>query len=273
MVEPFLQTLFMGNIAPFAVITGASRGIGAEYARALANQGYHLLLVARDPSRLNQLSKEIQRTTSVQVWTETLDLAKPNAAGTLYQLAQSYQPHVSLLVNNAGFGLYGLFSGMPLSTIQDMLQVHIHVTIESTRLFLPDMMNRRQGAIINVASVAGFFPIPYMAEYAATKAFIISFSEALAMEAKDNEVIIQVCCPGYTETDFHKTAGHRPRHISSPHTPHDVVHNSLKALRSRKTLVTMGWQGLATQWITSFIPKKWLMRLTIRFVRPNSSCH
>lgn len=273
MVERFLQTLFMENKTPFAVITGASRGIGAEYARALAAQGYDLLLVARDQNRLNQLTNELRQTTSVQVWTETLDLARPHAAGTLYQLAQSYRPHVSLLVNNAGFGLYGLFTGMPLSTIQDMLQVHIHVTTESTRLFLPDMINRRQGAIINVASVAGFFPIPYMAEYAATKAFIISFSEAVAMEAKETEVTIQVCCPGYTETDFHKTAGHSPRHMISPHTPRDVVHKSLKALRSRQTLVTIGWHGLATQWITPFIPKKWLTRLTIRFVRPNSSSH
>lgn len=273
MVELFLQTGLMSNIAPFAVITGASRGIGAEYARALAAQGYDLLLVARDQNRLNQLTKEIQQTTFVQVWTATLDLAGPHAAETLYRLAQSYRPHVSLLINNAGFGLYGLFTGMPLSTIQDMLQVHIHVTTESTRLFLPDMMNRREGAIINVASVAGFFPIPYMAEYAATKAFIISFSEAVAMEAKENEVTIQVCCPGYTETDFHKTAGHCPRHLSPPHSPYDVVQKSLKALRSRQTLVTIGWHGLATQWITRFIPKKWLTRLTIRFVRPNSPSH
>ncbi|WP_342349076.1 SDR family oxidoreductase [uncultured Nitrospira sp.] len=273
MVELLLQTGLMNNITPFAVITGASRGIGAEYARALAAQGYDLLLVARDQNRLNQLTKEIQQTTSIQIWTETLDLARPHAAETLYQLAQSYRPHVSLLVNNAGFGLYGLFAEMPLSTIQAMLQLHIHATTESTRLFLPDMMNRREGAIINVASVAGFFPIPYMAEYAATKAFIISFSEAVAMEAKENEVTIQVCCPGYTETDFHKTAEHCPRHISPPHTPHDVVQKSLKALRPRQTLVTIGWHGLATQWITPFIPKKWLMRLIFRFIRSNSSSH
>ncbi|HNP28790.1 MAG TPA: SDR family oxidoreductase [Nitrospirales bacterium] len=263
----------MRNIAPFAVITGASRGIGAEYAKALAAQGYDLLLVARDQNRLTQLSKVIQQTSSVQIWTESLDLATPQAAGTLYRLAQSYRPHVSLLVNNAGFGFYGSFTDMPLSTVQDMLQVHIHVTTESTRLFLPDMMNRRQGAIINVASVAGFFPIPYMAEYAATKSFIISFSEAVAMEARESEVTIQVCCPGYTETDFHKTAGHRPHHISPPHTSHDVVQKSLKALGSHQTLVTIGWQGLATQWMARFIPPKWLTRLTIRFVRPNPPSH
>jgi short-subunit dehydrogenase len=260
----------MGNIPPFAVITGASRGIGAEYARALAAQGYDLLLVARDKTRLDQLGEEVHHAYSVRVWTETLDLARPNASLTLYHLAQSCRPHVSLLVNNAGFGMYGLFTGMPLSNIQAMLQVHIHATTETTRLLLSDMINQRQGTIINVASVAGFFPIPYMAEYAATKAFIISFSEAVAMEARESGVTIQVCCPGYTETDFHQTANHRPRHILPAQTPHDVVQTSLNALKSNTTLVTIGWPGIAAQWMVRLMPKGWLMRLTSRFVRPNS---
>jgi short-subunit dehydrogenase len=182
----------MNTLPPFAVITGASRGIGAEYARALGAQGYDLLLVARDETRLGQLAEELQKTYSVQVRRETLDLARPNASSTLYHLAHSVRPHVSVLVNNAGFGRYGLLADMPFSTIQDMLQLHIHATTESTRLFLPDMMNQHHGAIINVSSVAGFFPIPYMAEYAATKAFIISFSEAVAMEARESGVTIQV---------------------------------------------------------------------------------
>lgn len=261
----------MSNMPPFAVITGASRGIGAAYARALAAQGYELLLVARDQARLDHLVEEIHHTSSVQVWSEILDLARPNAGSTLHCLAQSYRPHVSLLINNAGFGMYGAFSGMPLSTIQDMLQVHIHVTTESTRLFLPDMLNQGKGGIINVASVAGFFPIPYMAEYAATKAFIISFSEAVAMEARESGVVVQVCCPGFTETDFHQTAGHRPRHILAPQTAHDVVQTSLKALKSNKTFVTLGWPGIATQWMGRFMPRKWLMRLTSRFVRPQNT--
>ena len=159
---------------------------------------------------------------------------------------------------------------MPLAKIQDMLQVHIHVTTESTRLFLPAMMNQRQGGIINIASVAGFIPIPYMAEYAATKAFIISFSEAIAMEARESGVTIQVCCPGYTETNFHQTANHHPRHILPAQTPHDVVQTSLNALKSNTTLVTIGWPGVAAQLMVRVMPKRWLMRLTGRFVRPNS---
>jgi uncharacterized protein len=263
----------MGNIPPFAVITGASRGIGAEYARALAAQGYDLLLVARNQTRLDQLAGDLRQAYSVRIWREPLDLSRPDAASALYGLAQSHHTHVSLLINNAGFGMYGLLTDMPLASIQDMLHVHIHATTESTRLFLPDMMNQRQGTIINVASVAGFFPIPYMAEYAATKAFIISFSEAMAMEASEHGVIIQVCCPGYTDTDFHQTANHRPRHVLPPQSPQEVVHTSLNALKSRKTLVTIGWSGAIAYWMTRFFPRPWLMRLASRFIRPHVSPH
>jgi uncharacterized protein len=261
----------MGNQPLFAVITGASRGIGAAYARALAARGYDLLLVARDHNRLNLLAKDLHQSYVVNIRTETLDLAQPDGGLILHRLAQSCQPHVSLLINNAGFGMYGSFMDMPLSTIQAMLYVHIHATTESTRLFLPDMLAQGQGVIINVASVAGFFPIPYMAEYAATKAFIISFSEAVAMEARQKGVIIQTCCPGYTQTDFHRTANHHPRHFLSPQLPDEVVRTSLNALKVNKSLVTIGWSGAATQWMARLLPQKWLMRLSSRFVRPSSS--
>lgn len=257
----------MGHQSPFAVITGASRGIGAEYARALAAQGYDLLLIARDHNRLHLLAKDLHRTYSIDIRTECLDLAKPDAGKQLYRLAQSCHSPVTLLINNAGFGMYGELADLPLSSIQEMLYVHVYVTTETTRLFLADMMAQRLGAIINVASVAGFFPLPYMAVYAATKAFIISFSEAVAFEARQNGVRIQVCCPGYTETDFHQTAEHRPRHILPPQHPHDVVQTSLNALKCNKTLVTIGWSGVAAHWTARLLPTQWLMQLSSRFVR------
>ncbi len=268
MVERPLCIIYMSNLPPFAVITGASRGIGAEYAKALAARGYELLLVARDQIRLEQLAKKLHHDYSVQVWTQSLDLAQAGASERLHRLAGSYRPQVSMLVNNAGFGMYGLMTDMPLSRIQDMLQVHIHMTTESMRLFLPDMMKQGHGIIINVASVAGLFPIPYMAAYAATKAYLIALTEGVAMEARKSGVIIQACCPGYTDTDFHQTANHRPRHLFPPHSSHDVVHTSLKALKSRKILVTIGWTGLAAKWIARWMPKRWLMALSGRFVRP-----
>jgi short-subunit dehydrogenase len=261
----------MRYTSPFAVITGASRGIGAEYARALASQGYDLLLIARDQHRLRLLANELHQKFSVTVRTECLDLAKPEAGTALYQLAQSSHSPVSLLINNAGFGMYGTFADMPFATIQDMLRVHIQVTTETTRLFLADMLRQHQGAIINVASIAGFFPIPYMAEYAATKAFIISFSEAVAMEARNKGVTIQVCCPGYTQTDFHETAKHHPRTFIPPQHPHDVVRISLNALQSQKILVAIGWSGIAAHWMARLLPTQWLMRMSSRFVRPTSS--
>lgn len=261
----------MSRDTPFAVITGASRGIGAEHARALASQGYDLLLVARDQHRLKLLAGDLHRRYSVNISTEYVDLAKADAASTLFHLTQSCRPHVSLLINNAGFGLYGRLTDIPLSTIQDMLHVHVHATTESLRLFLPGMMHRRHGAIINVASLAGFFPIPYMAEYAATKAFLISLSESVAMEARQFGVTIQACCPGYTQTDFHQKANHSPRHMVPPQLPHEVVRASLKALNSQKTLVTIGWLGVAMQWMARLLPHTWLMPLSSRFIRLTSS--
>lgn len=258
----------MDQAPPFAVITGASRGIGAEYARALAAQGYDLLLVARDSTRLEALRHELHRVDQREIWTESLDLSQPQAAETLYNLARSYRTEVSLLINNAGFGLYGDFAKMPLSTIREMLQLHMNTIVESIRLFLPAMLARKQGAIITVASVAGFFPIPYITEYAATKAFLIAFSEGLARETQNQGVTIQVCCPGFTDTDFHQSAGHQPKHVFFAQSPQQVVQASLHALQSKRTLVTIGWQGLLASWTSKIIPQALLMAFAGKSVKP-----
>ena len=205
-----------------------------------------------------------------EIWTESLDLSQPQAAETLYNLARSYRPEVSLLINNAGFGLYGDFAEMPLASIRDMLQLHMNTIVESIRLFLPDMLARKQGAMITVASVAGFFPIPYITEYAATKAFLISFSEGLARETQSQGVTLQVCCPGYTDTDFHQSAGHQPKHVFFPQSPQQVVQTSLQALQSKRTLVTIGWQGLLALWISKIIPHSIMMAIAGNAVKPPS---
>ncbi len=258
----------MNQIRPFAVITGASRGIGAEYARALASQGYHLLLVGRDEVRLKTLQTELQSISKGTIWAESLDLSQPQTAAQLYAVAQSCRSEVALLINNAGFGRYGEFADMPMDSIQDMLQLHINTIVESIRLFLPAMQARKQGAIITVASVAGFFPIPYMTEYAATKAFLITFSEGLARETYDQGITIQVCCPGVTDTDFHQTAGHQPKHTLSAQSPQQVVQTSLQALQSKRTVVTIGWQGHLAHWFSKIIPHPLAMALAAKAVKP-----
>ena len=258
----------MDQTSPFAVITGASRGIGAEYARALAAQGYDLLLVARDSTRLETLRHELHRMYQKEIWTESLDLSQSQSAETLYNLAHSYRTEVSLLINNAGFGVYGEFASMPMASVRNMLQLHINTIVESIRLFLPAMLARKRGAMITVSSVAGFFPIPYITEYAATKAFLIAFSEGLARETQNQGITIQVCCPGFTDTDFHQSAGHQPKHVFFAQTPQQVVQASLQALQFKRTLVTVGWQGLLASWTSKIIPQSILMAFAEKFVKP-----
>lgn len=252
----------------FAVITGASRGIGAEYARALAAKGYDLLLVARDKSRLEHLASELALRHGVRVDIESLDLAEASAAHRLYVVARQHRVAVDLLINNAGFGLFGTFVDMPMARIQEMLHVHVTTIVETMRLFLPDMIERRSGGIINVASVAGLFSLPYLAEYAATKAFLIRFSEALAEEVQSFGVHIQVCCPGSTETDFHRTAGFRPKNLLSAQTPAEVVDRSLKTLTSRRSMVMTSWQGSLLMILSRYAPRGVLLKAAAKWMNP-----
>lgn len=255
---------------PIALITGASRGIGAEYARALAAQGYDLLLVSRDKARMDRLVSELAARHPINVEMEVSDLAQPDAAHRLYVAARQRRPSLDLLVHNAGFGLFGNFAEMPMARIQEMLRLHVNTVVESIRLFLPGMIERRAGGIITVASIAGFFSVPYLAEYAATKAFLITFSEALAEEVRPFGVRVQVCCPGSTETDFHTTAGFRPKNPLKAQTPDKVVAVSLAALDRGPTMVTIGWQGHLVAWLSRFVPRALLARTAAKRMRPST---
>lgn len=219
-----------------------------------------MLLVARDNMRLQTLSATLQNIHDVKIDTAILDLALPDAGHQLFALSRKEREPVDLLINNAGFGMYGSFVDMPLPRIHEMLQLHVNTVVDSTRLFLPSMIERRAGAIINVASLAGLFPIPYMAEYAATKAFMISFSEALAEEVRSSGVSIQACCPGYTDTDFHQTAGAKPRSPLKSHSSDQVVQTSLEALEEGNPHVMVGWQGRLTEFLTRCVPRNLLIR-------------
>ena len=218
---------------PFAVVTGASRGIGTAYARLLASRGYDLLLVSRDETRLTHLARELETNHDIQAHVFIADLSGPDAAHQLFVESRQYRQTPDMLINNAGFGLYGEFVSHPLPRIQEMLHVHVRTVVESIRLFLPGMLERGSGTIINVASIAGLLPIPHFAEYAATKAFLVSFSEALAEETQGTGVVVQACCPGQTETDFHSTAGYRIPGLLPMQTADQVAHTSLAALPNK----------------------------------------
>lgn len=182
------------------LVTGASSGIGAEYARALRARGEDVVLVARRKDRLDALSAELGGGTSAVAIAS--DLSREGAALSLKQELDARGLAIHALVNNAGLGLTGPFAGQPLAVVRSMLDVNVRALVELTRVFLPPMLDRRRGRVVNVASNAAFQPIPHLAVYAATKAFVLSFTEALAEEVAGSGVRVQALCPGITATEF-----------------------------------------------------------------------
>ncbi|MDE3068849.1 MAG: SDR family oxidoreductase [Verrucomicrobiota bacterium] len=186
------------------LITGASSGIGLELARCFATDGCRLVLVARNVPALETLAGELRRTNGVEAVVLSADLSRLETPGRIFKELTRQNISVDVLVNNAAFGTWGAFARLPLTRQLEMLQVNITALTEMTGLFLPGMMERRGGGILNVASVAGFLPGPGMAVYYATKAFVLSFTEALAEEVKVTGPVLTVTavCPGPTETNF-----------------------------------------------------------------------
>jgi short-subunit dehydrogenase len=185
-----------------ALITGASSGIGYEMAKEIARHNYDVILVARREDKLRELEKQLEKHVAVTVI--VLDLAREGAAQTLFDSLQG-RP-IDLLINNAGFADYALFAESSLSKISAMMQVNMIALTQITHLFLPPMIARGQGRILQVASIAGFFPGPQMSIYYATKAYVLSFSEALANEVKGTRVSVTCLCPGATTSEFQARA-------------------------------------------------------------------
>ena len=188
------------------LITGASGGIGYELAKLFARDRHNLILVARSGDKLAQVANEL-RAVGVSVTTFALDLGTPTAPKFLFDQIQSAGLTVDILINNAGFGAFGEFAQMSNEEISGQIQLNIIALTELTRFFLPRMLLRRSGRIMNVASTAGFQPGPLMAVYYATKAYVISFSEAIANEVRNSGVTVTCFCPGATHTGFAKRAG------------------------------------------------------------------
>jgi len=200
-------TLHLMNPRKRALITGASSGIGYELAWIFAREGYDLVLVSRNEQKLRQLSDEIKQKYDVSVRVLPKDLSLSRSPAEIFiELEQSSLP-IDILVNNAGFGTYGPFVETSLSDELDMLQLNMVSLTHLTKLFLKDMLKRGYGKILNVASTAAFQPGPFMAVYYATKAYVLSFSEALAEELRGTNVTVTCLCPGPTVSEFGKRAG------------------------------------------------------------------
>jgi hypothetical protein len=191
---------------PLAVVTGASAGIGREFADILAREGYDLVLVARREAELKALGDELQQRHGATTTVAAVDLSQPDAADQVLA-AIGADTAVDVLVNNAGFGGHGAFADRPRGDEQRMLAVNITALTDLTRVLLPGMVKRGRGQVLNVASTAAFQPGPFMAVYYATKAYVLSFSQAIAEEARGTGVTVTCLCPGVTTTEFQQVAG------------------------------------------------------------------
>ena len=189
------------------LITGASSGIGKELARIHASKNGDLILVARRSEELENLKKELVEKHAIKVWIFVKDLTSKVAAEEVYRFTKSNQLEVEYLFNNAGFGGHGFFVDRPIAKDLEMIDLNVSALVELSHLFLQDMKKRKAGKILNTASTAGFLPGPLQATYFATKAFVVSFSEALAQELKPYNITVTALCPGPVKTEFEKTAG------------------------------------------------------------------
>ncbi len=190
-------------MAKTALITGASSGIGYELAKLFAQDGINLVLVARDESRLQQIASELA---GVQVKTIRADLSRPETPAAIYEETGRGSIAIDYLVNNAGFGVSGPFADTDLEAELDLIQVNVSSVVHLTKLYLRDMLRRGAGGILNVASTAAFQPGPLMSTYYASKAFVLSFTEAIATEMRNTKVTVTALCPGPTATDFQRRA-------------------------------------------------------------------
>jgi hypothetical protein len=229
----------------FALITGASSGLGSEFARQLAGGGYRLILTARRKERLEQLAAELENQYPVSTEIISADLSEPEGQQTVAEHIRSL-PRLDLLVNNAGFGTNGAFFEVEGHKNAAMVEVHVNASVLLTHAALPGMIQRGQGTIINVSSVAGLIPIRSVL-YASTKAFLVIFSEVLQAELRGTGVKVQALCPGFTHTEFHETpeyTGFERRKIPRPLwlTSEQVVRESIAHLKRKSVVCIPGFQ-------------------------------
>lgn len=241
-----------------ALITGASGGIGYELAKLFAHDHCNLVLVARSGDRLAQVATELQ-SLGISVKSIALDLTQTPAPKFLFDQLQREGVMVDILINNAGFGALGEFATMSEEQILGQIQLNITALTELTRLFLPAMIGRRTGRIMNVASTAGFQPGPLMAVYYATKAYVISFSEAIANELRNSGVTVTCFCPGATETGFAKRAGNDESRVFKKFGAMEagkVALDGYRAVMEGRTLAISGAQNWLVAQSTRFAPRK-----------------
>jgi short-subunit dehydrogenase len=251
--------------AETVLITGASSGIGLELAKCFAVDGCRLILVARNMPALEKLAEELRQAHGIEARVLTADLARPETSQRIFEELRAANMSVDLLVNNAGFGLNGAFTELPLQRQLEIIQVNLSALTELTGLFLPDMIKRKRGGILNVGSVAGFLPGPNMAVYFATKAYVNSFTEALAEELAGTGVIVSALCPGATETNFSTIArGQKVERLNTTKMSAEAVAcYGHRAYRNGKVVVITGLPNRLVTLLIRILPR-WFVRKIVK---------
>jgi len=249
------------------LITGASSGIGLELARCFAADGCRLILLARNTEALETLAGELRQAHKIETLVLTADLSRPETPARVFMELQGRGILVDVLVNNAGFGANGTFAGLPLPRQLEMIQVNITALTNLTGLFLPGMIERRRGGVLNVGSLAGFLPGPGMDIYYATKAFVLSFTEALAEELIGTGVTATALCPGPTATNFGNVShGQKMRRLNTPKMPAATVASyGHRAFRQGRPLAIPGWQYQVLLLLLRIMPRWFVRKIVKRF--------
>ena len=242
----------------WALVTGASSGIGEAFARLLAREGMHVALAARREDRLRKLAGELESAHGVRSHVVALDLARPDAAEALHAETERAGLPVDLLVNNAGFGLFGRHVDIPWSREREMLELDVVALAHTTKLYVADMLKRDLGWVIQVASIGAYQPSPSYAAYSAAKAFVLSFGEALSYELRDTGVKVTVLSPGVTRSEFLAVAGQRTTLFqrATMMSAERVAEVGLRAVLRGRPSVIPGLVNRATAFSLRFIPRR-----------------
>lgn len=250
------------------LITGASGGIGEAFARRLAAEKHNLVLVARSADKLHQLCDELMLKHQITAHYVALDLTAPDADRKLFEETVRHDFAIEWLINNAGFGSMGDFARLDLEKETGMIDLNIRTLVALTHRYLQKMREQKSGVVINVASTAGFQPIPFMATYAATKAFVNSFSEAIAEENRLHGIVVTALCPGPTDTNFFNVAGAEPLKAKGMQTAEEVVETALAAVKNGRVTIVSGWTNYVGSIFGTLAPNFLVTRTIGSFLRP-----
>ena len=247
----------MNTVKKTALVTGASSGFGREFVKLFAQDGYNLILVARHEDDLREVAQQLENDfAGCETLVLAKDLTQPKAAQELYDAVKQEGVNVQTLVNDAGFGEHGLFAETDLEKELAMIQLNVVSLVTLTKLFMRDMLARGEGRILQLASTVSFMPVPKLSVYAASKAFVLSFSEAVAYELKDTGVTMTALCPGASDTEFFERADAEGANVTETplSDPAEVAKDGYEAMMKGELKVISGAMNKTQVYLSNFVP-------------------